>query len=158
MAAAGVKAGSCSTGVAFTGKTIREAGHKRDGFVRKHGMLPIFKYLIKIVSKPRELQSKWSRKTQNAQNKQKKLFWKKSLSVSLVVLIAQSCPTLRPPWTVARQAPLSLGFSRPECWSGLPFPSPGNLPDPGIEPRSPALLADSLLSEPPGKLNIIMAS
>ena len=56
------------------------------------------------------------------------------------------------PWTVAYQAPLSMGFSRQEYWSGLPFPSPGDLPDPGIEPRSPALRTDSLLSEPPGKL------
>ena len=55
------------------------------------------------------------------------------------------------PWTVARQAPLSGGFSRQEYWSGLPFPSPGDLLDPGIEPGSPALQADSLLSEPPGK-------
>ena len=55
------------------------------------------------------------------------------------------------PWTVARQAPLSMGFSRQEYWSGLPFPPPGDLPSPGIEPRSPALQADSLLSEPPGK-------
>ena len=55
------------------------------------------------------------------------------------------------PWTVAYQAPPSMGFSRQECWSGLLFPSPGDLPDPGIEPRSPALQADTLLSEPPGK-------
>ena len=55
------------------------------------------------------------------------------------------------PWTVAYQAPPSVGFSRQECWSGLPFPSPGDLPDPGIEPGSPALQADALLSEPPGK-------
>ena len=48
------------------------------------------------------------------------------------------------PWTVARQAPLSMGFSRQEFWSGLPFPSPGDLPDEGIEPASPALQADSL--------------
>ena len=47
----------------------------------------------------------------------------------------------------AHQAPLSLGFSRQEYWSGLPFPSPGRLPDPGIEPESPALQADSLLTE-----------
>ena len=46
------------------------------------------------------------------------------------------------PWTVAHQAPLSMGFSRQEYWSGLPFPSPGDLPDPGIEPRSPVLQAD----------------
>ena len=56
------------------------------------------------------------------------------------------------PWTVAYQVPPSMGFSRQECWSGLPFPSPGDLPDPGIEPGSPALQADALPSEPPGKL------
>ena len=55
------------------------------------------------------------------------------------------------PWTVARQAPPSMGFSRREYWSGLPFPSPGDLPNPGIKPGSPALQADSLLSESPGK-------
>ena len=49
------------------------------------------------------------------------------------------------------QAPLSMGFSRQEYWSGLPFPFPGDLPDPGIEPGSPALQADALTSEPPGK-------
>ena len=54
-------------------------------------------------------------------------------------------------WTVARQAPLSMGFSRQEYWSGLPFPSPGDLPNPGIKPGSPALQADALSSEPPGK-------
>ena len=52
------------------------------------------------------------------------------------------------PWTVAHQAPPSMGFSRQEYWSGLPFPSPGDLPDPGIEPRSPALQADALTCEP----------
>ena len=52
------------------------------------------------------------------------------------------------PWTVAHQAPPSRGFSRQEYWSGLPFPSPGDLPDPGIEPRSPTLEADALTSEP----------
>ena len=51
------------------------------------------------------------------------------------------------PWTVAYQASPSMGFSRQEYWSGLPFPSPEDLPDPGIEPGSPALQADSLLSE-----------
>ena len=59
------------------------------------------------------------------------------------------------PWTVAHQAPPSLGFSRQEYWSGLPFPSPGDLPDPGIEPRSPTLEADALTSEPPGKPKIL---
>ena len=54
-------------------------------------------------------------------------------------------------WTVAYHAPPSMGFSGQEYWSGLPFPSPGDLPDPGIEPRSPAFQADALTSEPPGK-------
>ena len=55
------------------------------------------------------------------------------------------------PWTVAYLAPPSMGFSRQEYWSGVPFPSPGDLPDPGIEPRSPAFQADALTSEPPGE-------
>ena len=55
------------------------------------------------------------------------------------------------PWTVARQATLSMEISRQEYWSGLPHPSPGDLPHTGIEPGSPAMQADSLLSEPPGK-------
>ena len=55
------------------------------------------------------------------------------------------------PWTVAWQAPLPMGFFRQEYWNGLPFPSPGDLPDPGIEPMSPSLQADSLPSELPGK-------
>ena len=65
-----------------------------------------------------------------------------------VGLVTKSSLTLATPWTVARQAPLSMGFSRQEYWSGLPFPSPRDLPNPGIEPRSPALQADSLLTEP----------
>ena len=55
------------------------------------------------------------------------------------------------PWTAAHQAPLSVGFPRQEYWSGLPVPSPENLPDPGIKPGSPVLQADSLPSELPGK-------
>ena len=55
-------------------------------------------------------------------------------------------------WTVAHQAPPSMGFSGQEYWSRLPLPSPGYLADPGIEPRSPALQADTLTSEPPGKV------
>ena len=57
-------------------------------------------------------------------------------------------------WTLARQAPLSMGFFRPEYWSGLPFPSPGDLPNPGIEPESPALQVDSLSSESPAVKNL----
>ena len=59
------------------------------------------------------------------------------------------------PWTVAHQAPLSVGFSRQEYWSGLLFSSPGDLPNPRIEPRSPTLQADSLTSEPPGKASLV---
>ena len=66
-------------------------------------------------------------------------------------LVAKSCLTLATSWTVAFQAPLSLKFCRLEYWSGLPFPSPGDLPDPGIEPVSPALKEDSLPTELPGK-------
>ena len=68
-----------------------------------------------------------------------------------LIKVAQSCLTICDPWTVAHQAPPSMGFSRQEYWSGLPFPSPGDLPDPGIEPRSPTLQADALTSAPPGK-------
>ena len=72
--------------------------------------------------------------------------------MTVVVVVSLSRVQLfATPWTVARQAPLSMGFSKQEYWSGLPFPSPGDLPDPGIKPRSPALQADSLPSEPPGK-------
>ena len=67
----------------------------------------------------------------------------------LKVLVAHSCPILATPWTLARQAPLSKGFSKRESWSGLLFPSPRDLPDPGIEPGSPALQVDSLPSESP---------
>jgi len=62
-------------------------------------------------------------------------------------LVAKSCPILAIPWTVACQAPLSIEFSRQEYWSGLPFPSPEDLPNPGIKYGSPALKADSLLIE-----------
>ena len=55
------------------------------------------------------------------------------------------------PWTIAHQVPPSMGFSRQGYWSGLPFPSPGDLPNPGIEPGYPALYTDALPSEPPGK-------
>ena len=71
--------------------------------------------------------------------------WKvKVKSLSRVRLLAT-------PWTAAYQAPPSMGFFRQEYWSGLPFPSPGDLPNPGIKPGSPTLQADTLQSEPPGK-------
>ena len=66
-------------------------------------------------------------------------------------LVAKSCLTLVTPWTVAHQAPLSREFPRQEYWSGLPFPSPGGLPHPGIAPKLAALQADSSPTEPSGK-------
>ena len=65
--------------------------------------------------------------------------------------VAQSCPTLCDPMDCSPAGSPSMGFSRQEYWSGVPFPSIGTLPDPGIEPRSPALQAEALTSEPPGK-------
>ena len=62
------------------------------------------------------------------------------------------------PWTVAYQTPLSMGFSRQEYWSGLPFPSPGDVPDPGIEPTCPALAGRFLTAEPPGKPQVMVYS
>ena len=70
--------------------------------------------------------------------------------VCVCVLVARSCLIVAL-WTVAHQVPLSMGFSRQEYWSGLPFPTPEDLPDTGIEPRSSAVQADSSLSEPRGK-------
>ena len=64
--------------------------------------------------------------------------------IQLQTMVQSLCPTLATPLTVAHQAPLSMGYPRQESWSGLPFPSPGHLPDPGIEPRSPAYLPEML--------------
>ena len=71
--------------------------------------------------------------------------------IVIVIMKWLSRDPIATPWTVANQAPPSMGFSRQEYWSGLPFPSPGDLPNPGIEPGSPALQADTLPSESPGK-------
>ena len=76
--------------------------------------------------------------------KQDKYYFLKVKSLSCVQLFAT-------PWTIAYQAPSSMGFSRQGFWSGLPFPSPEDLPNPGIKPGSPILQADALSSEPPGK-------
>ena len=80
--------------------------------------------------------------------------WRKPLMHVCVLSCFSHVQLFATPWIVARQAPLSMGFSRQEYWSGLPFPSPGDLPNPGIEPTSPvspALHANSLPTEPPGK-------
>ena len=69
----------------------------------------------------------------------------------MCVLVSKLCLTFHHPWTVAGQALLSMEFSRPEYWSGLPCLSPGDLPNPGIKPGPHTLQTDSLPSEPPGK-------
>ena len=76
---------------------------------------------------------------------------KKAYSLKMKVKSLSHVQLFVTPWTVAYQAPLSIGFSRQEYLSGLPFPSPGDLPNPGIEPGSLSLQADALPSEPPGK-------
>ena len=82
--------------------------------------------------------------------------WVTSLSLSLssiqisMCLVAQSCPTLCNPVDCNLPGSPSMGFSRQEYWSGSPFPSPGDLSNPGIKPGSPAFQADALTSEPPG--------
>ena len=73
------------------------------------------------------------------------------LKVKVEVNLLSPVQLFETPWTVAHQVPPSMGFSRQEYWSGLPFPSPGDLPKPGMEPRSPALQAKALTSEPPKK-------
>ena len=73
------------------------------------------------------------------------------INIKVKVKLLSQVQLFAAPWTVAYQAPLSMGFSKQEYSSGLPFPSPGDLPDPVIEPRSPALQADALPSKPPGK-------
>ena len=77
-----------------------------------------------------------------------------SVSLLLACVLAESpshVQLFETPQTIAHQAPLSIGSSRPEYWSGLPFPSPGDLPDPGIKPVSPALAGGFLTTAPPGK-------
>ena len=69
----------------------------------------------------------------------------------VVVVVQSLSPTLVTPWTVALQAPLSMGFPSQEDWSGLPFPSPGDIPDPEIEPTAPALAGRFFTAAPPGR-------
>ena len=82
------------------------------------------------------------------------IIWASWISMCIVVLLLVSHSVMSDSvtsWTAAHQAPLSMGFSRQEYWNGLPFPSPGDLPNPGIKPWSPALQVDSWPSEPVGK-------
>ena len=77
--------------------------------------------------------------------------YRSKLYVKVKVKLLSHVRLFATPWTVAYQAFPSMGFSRQECWSGLPFPSPRDLPHLGFEPGSPTLQADTLPSEPPGK-------
>ena len=101
----------------------------------KHTWCPTFALLLKPLAKPRG----------------KEVWVTRQEGCLCECLVTQLCPTLSNPWNVAHQAPLSMGFSRQEYWSGLPRPPPSNRRDSGSEPLSPALQADSLPSEPPGK-------
>ena len=80
--------------------------------------------------------------------------WNNAISQQVKVKLLSHVRLFATSWTVAYQAPQSMGFSRQEFWSGLPFPSPRDLPNPGIEPGSPTLQVDALPSEPPGKPNM----
>ena len=79
--------------------------------------------------------------------------WATREAIRRISEVIQSCPTLATRWTVAHQAPPSMKFSRQEYWSVLPFPSPGDLPDPGNESMSTTLHVEALPSEPPGNPN-----
>ena len=94
---------------------------------------------------------KWGLKTPQTSLQENKLTSQAAPHFPSVVLVTQSCPTLCDPMDDACKAPLSMEFSRQKYWSGLPFPSPRDLSNPGIKSRPPTLQADSLLSEPLGK-------
>ena len=81
-----------------------------------------------------------------------------SCIITLLCMCAQSCPTLRDPMDCTHQAPLSMGFSRQEHWSGLPFPSPEDLPDPGIKPQLSFITGRFFTTEPPGKTKLCFYS
>ena len=89
--------------------------------------------------------------SQGTQNNTGKLLWIILSYKKVIVPTPSHVQLFATPWTVAHQAPPSMGFSRQEYWSGLPFLSPGDLLDPGIKPKSPTLQADALTSEPAGK-------
>ena len=84
---------------------------------------------------------------------QQQCFQTNKYTHAVLCLVIQSCPVFVTPWTVAHQSPRSTGFSRQEYWSGLPFPSPGNPPDPGTEPMSSALVGGFCTTELSGKAN-----
>ena len=107
---------------------------------------------------PPDVWTQWG-KERVAQTERVALTYVQCVCVCVCVCVrarAQSCVVFATPWTAARQAPLSVGFSRQEYWSGLPFPSPGDLPRPGTEPGSPALQADYQLSHQGGPIYALL--
>ena len=137
--------------VELTLMSINGGMHKEDVEHIYNGILLSHKreqnwLICRDMSGSRDCHTEWSKSEREKQISYLNTYMKvKVKSLSRVRLFAT-------PWTVTYQAPPSMGFSRQECWSALPLPSPGDLPDPGIEPRSPALQANALPSEPPGKL------
>ena len=108
---------------------------------------------MKSLSRARLLATPWTAAYQASPSMgfSRQEYWCGLPLIELLVKLISRVRLFSTLWTVAHQAPPSMGFSRQEYWGGLLFPSPGYLPDPGIEPRSPALQADALTSEPPGK-------
>ena len=128
-------------------------------FQGKHVMILVERFSLRWGSdwKRRQLTALWVNRLYFSRKGLAFMFWgfsfeEVSLHASGVCAFVTQSYLFATPWTAAIQASLSMGFSRQEYWSGLLFPSPGHLPDPGIKPRSPALQADSLLSKPPGML------
>ena len=107
-------------------------------------LLPSIPPSIRVFSNESALHIRWPK------------YWSFTLGWTGWISLLSHVQFFATPWTVALQAPLSMGFSRQEYWSGLPFPSPGDLPDPGIKPRSSALQAEFLPSEPSGKPHLAL--
>ena len=116
----------------------------------------------KIKNKNKQTKKKWGRKEHLPHRVNARIKWVQSpettgtrycLVSSYVFVLSRSVvsDSSVTPWTVGRQAPLSMEFSRQEDWSGLPFPTPGDLPDPGITPALPAWQGDFFTTAPPGK-------
>ena len=127
----------------------------------KRLMLYAFRNSIQHIGRPRCFKSTFRREISMFSqelfkgNPQPKLFGLEIQPLFVCVLVVQSDTKsvwlFVTAWTVAHHAPWSMGFPRQEYWSGLPFPSPGNLPNPGIKAMSPALVAGFFTTEPPGK-------
>ena len=135
-----VRLDEAQAGIKIARRNINDIRYADDATLMAESKEELKSLLMKVKE---ELEKNWL-KTQHSKRRSWHLVpwkWKWSLSV-----VSDSVT----PWTVAHQASPSMGFSRQEYWSGLPVHSPGDIPDPGIEPRSPTLQADALTSEPTG--------